>query len=80
MAIWVQISKFSISLKKRKKKTKTNKKNNKHKQTNQPCRYIFGYFAVKNEWPFGYSFQKFVFRCKKRMTVSVPAFIFIARS
>ena len=73
MAIWVQISKFSISLKKRKKK-------NKNKQTNQPFRYIFGYFAVKNEWPFGYSFQKFVFRCKKRMTVSVPAFIFIARS
>ena len=56
MAIWVQISKFSISLKKR--KTKQNK------QTNQPFRYIFGYFAVKNEWPFGYSFQKFDFTVK----------------
>ena len=22
-------------------------------------------FAVKNEWPFGHSFQNFAFRCKK---------------
>ena len=27
--------------------------------------FKISYFAVKNEWPFGYSFQNLVFRCKK---------------
>ena len=27
--------------------------------------FSISYFAVKNEWPFGYSFQNFAFRCEK---------------